>query len=115
MYFLSGHPTCPSTLALPAGLDIAWTVTGSPVVACVAPGETINFMWEGRRHNVVDLGTDMQAYEDCVIGEDQMEAVEGPWSVTLAKEGMYHYVCGVPGHCSGGSQKAAITVQKGGC
>ena len=64
---------------------------------------------------MVDLGTDMQAWEDCVFGEDQMEAVEGPWSTTVAEAGMYHYVCGVLGHCAEGMQKAMITVQEGGC
>ena len=98
-----------------AGLDIEWTITGEPVLACVAPGETVNFNWDGPYHNVVDLGADIQAYEDCAFGEDQTEAVEGPWSTTLSEEGTYHYVCGVLGHCAEGMQKALIIVTEGGC
>ena len=105
-----GVPFCCPLPFLPPGLDLEWTITGEPIVACVAPGETVNFVWEGPWHNVVDLGEDMQAWEDCAISEDQMEAVEGPWSTTLPNEGMFHYVCGVLAHCSEGMQKAMITV-----
>ena len=98
-----------------AGLDIEWTITGEPIEACAAPGETINFNWEGPYHNVVDLGRSQHDYDECIFGEDQTEAVEGPWSTTVGEAGHYYYVCGVLGHCAEGMQKAYITVQEGGC
>ena len=76
----------------------------------MAPGTTINFVWEGPWHNVVDLGENLQAWLDCAVSEDQTEAVEGPWSTTLPYEGVFLYVCGVSAHCSEGRQKAMINV-----
>merc|ERR1712212_112594 len=49
-------------LAMAAGLEINWVVTGDETNACVAPGETINFNWEGPWHNVVELGDDETSY-----------------------------------------------------
>merc|ERR1719500_420566 len=82
-----------SCLALTSGLDINWWVTGEATVACVPVGETINFIWE-EGHNAVEL-----------------EPMAGPWSITLTEEGMYHYACGVVGHCELGQQKAMINVR----
>ena len=79
-------------------------------MACVAPGEVVNFNWEGPWHNVVSLGDDLASYADCILDADETEAVEGPWSTTLAEEGLYLFVCGVKTHCSAGNQKAEITV-----
>merc|ERR1712210_136636 len=104
-------------LAMAAGLDIDWIVSGEATSACVAPGETVNFNWEGpwynetsNGHNVVELGDDEISYAECVLTEDQTEAVEGPWSTTLSDEGIYFFVCGVKTHCSAGNQKAEIVV-----
>merc|ERR1711970_1532572 len=69
-----------------AGLDINWVVTGETTSACIPPGETINFKWEGPYHNVVELGDNEGAYIDCILSEDQTEAVEGPWSTTLTRD-----------------------------
>merc|ERR1711970_209245 len=117
---LSHHTDSPATmkatllasalLALAAGLDIEWVITGKEVVACVAPGEVVNFNWEGPWHNVVEMGDDVASYADCILDADQTEAVEGPWSTTLAEEGLFLFVCGVKTHCSEGLQKAEITV-----
>ena len=101
---MSTHPS------LLQGLEINWVVTGDETKACVAPGETINFNWEGPWHNVVELGDDETSYVNCNLSEDQTEAVEGPWSTTLVEEGIYFFVCGVKTHCSAGSQKAEILV-----
>ena len=101
---LSTHPS------LLPGLEINWVVTGDETKACVAPGETINFNWEGPWHNVVELGDDETSYVNCNLSEDQTEAVEGPWSTTLVEEGIYFFVCGVKTHCSAGNQKAEILV-----
>jgi plastocyanin len=98
-------------LALGSTLDIEWTVTGEETIACVKPGETVNFNWSGPWHTVLDLGADMDAWESCTFpGGPVEEGEEGPWSVTLAEEGMFHYVCTVLTHCSEGRQKAMITV-----
>ena len=96
--------------SLPSGLEINWIITGEEVVACVAPGEVVNFNWEGPYHNVVALGDDVASYADCILDADQTEAVEGPWSTTLAEEGIFLFICGVKTHCSEGLQKAEITV-----
>ena len=105
LYFhLTSHPS------LLPGLDIDWIVSGEATSACVAPGETVNFNWEGPWHNVVELGDDEISYAECVLTEDQTEAVEGPWSTTLSDEGIYFFVCGVKTHCSAGNQKAEIVV-----
>merc|ERR1712037_1042856 len=97
-------------LAMAAGLEIEWVVTGETTSACIPPGETVNFNWEGPYHNVVELGDDEGAYIDCFLSEDQTEAVEGPWSTTLTVEGVYFFLCGVKTHCSAGNQKAEIVV-----
>ena len=59
---------------------------------------------------MIPMGDDEAAYTGCVLSEDQTEAVEGPWSTTLADEGIYFFVCGVKTHCSAGNQKAEIVV-----
>merc|ERR1740128_608981 len=82
-------------LAMAAGLEINWIITGEEVVACVAPGEVVNFNWEGPYHNVVALGDDVASYADCILDADQTEAGEGPWSTTLAEEGIFLFICGV--------------------
>merc|ERR1712001_617752 len=97
-------------LAMAAGLEIDWIVSGEATSACVAPGEIVNFNWEGPWHNVVDLGDDEISYAECILTEDQTEAGEGPWSTTLSDEGIYFFVCGVKTHCSAGNQKAEIVV-----
>ena len=108
--FSNSHTLPPYIPTLPPGLDIEWVITGKEVVACVAPGEVVNFNWEGPWHNVVEMGDDVASYADCILDADQTEAVEGPWSTTLAEEGLFLFVCGVKTHCSEGLQKAEITV-----
>ena len=76
----------------------------------MAPGETVTFSWVGHAHNVVELGEDLGAWEECLIPEDMVHGVAGPHTVTLPKEGVYYFVCGVAVHCSAGLQKAQITV-----
>merc|ERR1711972_262119 len=109
------HEDCFLRLCSPCngcGLEINWIVTGEETVACVPPGETINFNWEGPWHNVVEMGDDIPSYADCILDADETEAVEGPWSITLPDEGLFLFVCGVKTHCSAGNQKAEITVSK---
>ena len=106
----SNSPESHSSPPLFPGLEIDWVVTGEETTACVAPRETVNFKWEGPYHNVVELGDDEGAYIDCILSEDQTEAVEGPWSTTLTEEGVYFFLCGVKTHCSAGNQKAEIVV-----
>merc|ERR1712037_1060514 len=81
-------------LAMAAGLEIEWVVTGETTSACIPPGETVNFNWEGPYHNVVELGDDEGAYIDCFLSVD----------------GVYFFLCGVKTHCSAGNQKAEIVV-----
>jgi plastocyanin len=96
-------------LGLASGLDIEWTVTGEETIACVKPGETVNFNWSGPWHTVLELGADMDAYDSCTF-DGEWHGVAGPWSVTLPEEGIFLYVCTVLTHCEKGKQKAMITV-----
>merc|ERR1711972_603547 len=71
------HEDCFLRLCSPCngcGLEINWIVTGEETVACVPPGETINFNWEGPWHNVVEMGDDIPSYADCILDADETEA-----------------------------------------
>merc|ERR1711937_730480 len=42
--------------------EIEWTITGKPFELCIAPGEHVDFLWEGG-HNIVKVNQDV--YDDC--------------------------------------------------
>merc|ERR1712002_845388 len=42
--------------------EIEWTITGQPFELCIAPGEHVDFLWEGG-HNIVKVNQDI--YDDC--------------------------------------------------
>jgi len=88
---------------------LKWTITGEPFAHCIAPGATVKFDWEGPFHNVEKV--DKEGYENC-SGFTNTEGVEGPYVFTGKREGKFYFVCGVGGHCSGGNQKAIITVSR---
>lgn len=104
-----------------------WTITGEPFEACVRPGQTLTFEWEGPYHNVERV--DFDGYENC-DGFKNTEGVEGPYVFKAKREGKYYFVCGVSqisiimqwgetlyllqvgGHCAQGNQKATVTVSR---
>ena len=71
---------------------LEWTITGEPFEACVRPGQTLTFEWEGPYHNVERV--DLDGYENC-SGFKNTEGVEGPYVFKAKREGEYYFVCGV--------------------
>ncbi|XP_047977740.1 blue copper protein-like [Salvia hispanica] len=47
-------------------------------------------------------------YESCTTGNSITSDSSGATSITLKTAGTHYYICGIPGHCSGG-MKLAIT------
>merc|ERR1712088_580867 len=91
------------------GKILEWTITGEAFEVCIRPKETLTFAWEGPFHNVEKV--DAEGYENC-NGFDNTDGVEGPYIFSNRNEGTYYFVCGVGGHCSGGNQKAKVTVSR---
>ena len=71
---------------------LKWTRAGEPFAACVRPGNTLTFQWEGTWHNVEQV--DEEGYENC-SGFSNTEGVEGPYVFKAEEEGKFYFVCGV--------------------
>merc|ERR1719210_2520299 len=84
-----------ATLSVSGDQTIQWTITGEPFQACIRPGETLTFEWDGG-HNVERVS--QEGYEEC-SGFKSDKAVAGPFDFKTSTSGTYYFVCGVGGHC----------------
>jgi len=89
-----------------ASHDVEWIYGMTENELCVAPGDTVNFVYESN-HNVEV--TSQEAYEACTV--TMPDPVPGPiaWTAPM-EEGVTYTLCGVRTHCADGNQKLAITV-----
>ena len=81
-----------SMIIFPGPHSLEWTITGEPFTACVRPGNTLTFKWEGPWHNVEQVNA--EGYENC-SGFSNTEGVEGPYVFKAKREGEFYFVCGV--------------------
>lgn len=72
-------------------------------------GDIVVFTYAVGNHNVLTVNSD--AYTACTITTPLLKSATGNDSLTLAA-GPNYYICGIPGHCSGG-QKITITAAGG--
>ncbi|KAL6646044.1 hypothetical protein ACP70R_017652 [Stipagrostis hirtigluma subsp. patula] len=72
-------------------------------------GDTLVFNYGNGLHDVVEVTKN--GYDSCSISNAIKTDTNGPTTVTL-QPGTHYYICGIPGHCSGG-MKLAVTVDSG--
>lgn len=70
-------------------------------------GDTLVFNYRANAHNVEEVTK--ANYDACSSTSPLATYSTPPVTVTLNKTGEHYFICGVPGHCSGG-QKLAINV-----
>ncbi|XP_011074212.1 blue copper protein [Sesamum indicum] len=71
-----------------------------------AVGDTLVFNY-APGHTVDEVSAN--DYKTCTTGNSLSSDSSGATSITLKSAGSHYFICGVPGHCSGG-MKLAITV-----
>ncbi|PIA52012.1 hypothetical protein AQUCO_01000118v1 [Aquilegia coerulea] len=72
-----------------------------------AVGDTLVFTYGGGAHTVDEVTE--SDYSSCAIGNSITSDSTGSTSITLKTPGTHYFICGIPGHCSGG-MKLAVTV-----
>src|SRR6056297_2838116 len=83
-----------------------------PADLTIAPGTTVNFVWESDNHNiVVDSQPDDANWEGTAGSETQTYDTGHEYSYTFETTGTYEYYC--QPHLTAGME-ASITVQEGG-
>ncbi|GLJ28587.1 hypothetical protein SUGI_0563160 [Cryptomeria japonica] len=84
------------------GVDYSTWATGKTF----AVGDQLTFVYSSL-HSVVEVSK--SAYDSCSTSNPLKVESGSPTSVTMDKTGGRWFICGTPGHCSGG-MKLAITV-----
>lgn len=74
------------------------------------PGDSLVFNY-GSSHTVVEVSSD--DYGTCTVGNSIASYTSSPATITLNTTGTHYFICGVPGHCSGG-MKISVPVTGGG-
>jgi len=90
------------------GKTLQWKPIGRPFEVCIAPGETLTFVWSSG-HNVNEVSE--KGYADC-SGITNTMPTRGPYNFQTETEGVRYFVCGVWTHCSSGNHKAKVTVSR---
>ncbi|KAF5185525.1 Blue copper protein [Thalictrum thalictroides] len=72
-----------------------------------AVGDTLVFTYGAGAHTVDEVSE--SDYSSCSTGNSISSDSTGSTSITLKTPGTHYYICGIPGHCSGG-MKLAVTV-----
>jgi len=88
------------------GKTLQWRPTGRPFEVCIAPGETLTFVWSSG-HNVNEVSE--TEYADC-SGITNTSPTRGPYTFQTETEGVRFFVCGVWTHCSSSNHKAKVTI-----
>ncbi|EOA35793.1 hypothetical protein CARUB_v10021025mg [Capsella rubella] len=76
--------------------------TGKPF----AVGDTIVFNY-GAGHTVDEVSE--SDYKSCTLGNSISSDSSGTTSIALKTSGPHYFICGIPGHCTGG-MKLSVTV-----
>ncbi|KAL1214472.1 Blue copper protein [Cardamine amara subsp. amara] len=84
------------------GNDYTSVATGK----AFAVGDTIVFNY-GAGHTVDEVS--QSDYKSCTIGNAISSDSSGTTSISLKTSGPHYFICGIPGHCSGG-MKLSVTV-----
>ncbi|GJN03820.1 hypothetical protein PR202_ga21302 [Eleusine coracana subsp. coracana] len=72
-----------------------------------AVGDKLLFNFASAAHTVTEVSK--SNYESCSSSNAISSNSNGPATVTLSSPGTHYFICGVPGHCSGG-MKLAVDV-----
>ncbi|GAB2252221.1 hypothetical protein Droror1_Dr00005068 [Drosera rotundifolia] len=83
---------------------VDWTLGtdySSWATKAINTGDTIVFNYDGS-HNVEVV--DQSDYTNCVSSNAIQTYSNGKSSITLTQSGPMYFICGFPGHCSGGMQ-----------
>ncbi|XP_010414849.1 PREDICTED: blue copper protein-like [Camelina sativa] len=86
------------------GKDYSSLATGKPY----AVGDTIVFNY-GAGHTVDEVSE--SDYKSCTLGNAISSDSSGTTSIALKTSGPRYFICGIPGHCTGG-MKLSVTVAK---
>ncbi|CAJ1944580.1 unnamed protein product [Sphenostylis stenocarpa] len=108
-----GPSTGPVTFNV--GDNLGWTVpsNGAAAYTSWASGKTFNigdilvFNYQSNAHNVEEVTK--ANFDSCNSTSPLKTYTTPPARVTLTQSGAHYFICGIPGHCSGG-QKLAINV-----
>ncbi|KAL7585786.1 hypothetical protein Lser_V15G44509 [Lactuca serriola] len=74
------------------------------------PGDSLVFNY-GSSHSVDEVSSD--DYGTCTVGNSIASYTSSPATIILNTTGTHYFICGVPGHCSGG-MKVSVPVTGGG-
>ncbi|XP_039141320.1 uclacyanin-2-like [Dioscorea cayenensis subsp. rotundata] len=69
-------------------------------------GDTLEFKY-GASHSVVEVSSDY--YNACSYSNTDQVHTDMDTTITLSTPGTHYFICGTPGHCSGG-MKLAVSV-----
>ncbi|CAL9096907.1 unnamed protein product [Musa acuminata var. zebrina] len=92
-----------------------WTIMGSPNYTAWAfskkfeVGDTVVFEYNKSFHNVLEVSK--ADYHSCNAASPMATFATGNDTITIKTKGHRYFICGIPGHCSGG-QKVDIKISK---
>ncbi|TVU05489.1 hypothetical protein EJB05_48655 [Eragrostis curvula] len=75
-----------------------------------AVGDKLLFNFASGTHTVTEVSK--SDYDSCSTSNSISDSRNGPTTITLNSAGTHYFICGIPGHCSGG-MKLAVTVGSG--
>ncbi|KAK4434225.1 Blue copper protein [Sesamum alatum] len=108
----SGIPAVPAAVYT-VGESSGWAMGGDygswASDKTFAVGDTLVFNY-APGHTVDEVSAN--DYKSCTTGNSLSSDSSGATSITLKSAGSHYFICGVPGHCSGG-MKLAVTVAAG--
>merc|ERR1712203_17070 len=87
---------------------VEWKAGSKLADLCIAPGDSVTFLWQGSHHNVEKVTK--EGFDNCT-GFTSTAGKAGPDTKTLEKTGIHYFACGVGNHCAN-QQKLKVKVNR---